>query len=306
MKKRKLIKLFVLLLSACSLAFYKGNPISENSAPYLPKISRKDVVLPHAGYILSYNEKHEQANWVAYVLTKNETQAVVKRNNHFIVDPLVETGSANEEDYRNSGYDRGHLAPAADMCWSKKTMEESFYYSNMSPQVPAFNRGIWKNCEAQVREWAKLYDSVYIVTGPLLNKKMPFIGPNHVSVPLCFFKVVLQPNTGKEKALGFLIPNKASSAPPKQFVVSVDSVEKLTGIDFFPQLNKSQEKNIEHSADTNLWIWNIHQKNQETKNNVSNAVICKGITKNGTSCKNPTDNPNGFCYLHQAQANTGN
>jgi endonuclease G len=259
MKKGILIKLFVLLLSGCSLVLYKRNEINGKGAPYLPKISRTDVVIPHTGYILSYNEKHELAIWVAYVLTKKETQAVVKRNNHFIVDPLVKTGSANNEDYQKSGYDRGHLAPAADMCWSETTMEESFYYSNMSPQVPAFNRGIWKNCEAQVREWAKLYDSVYIVTGPILNKKLPFIGANHVSIPNFFFKVVLQPNSGKEKALGFLIPNKASSASPKQFVVSVDSIEKLSGIDFFPQLNKPQEKKIEHFADTNLWIWDVHQ-----------------------------------------------
>ena len=130
-------------------------------------ISGEQIVY-RSGYSLSYNEDHEQANWVAYTLTAVHARGTVKRINDFRVDPEIKTGSASLSDYKGSGYDRGHLAAAADMKWSKKVLSESFYMSNMSPQNPSFNRGIWKRLENQMRQWALDEQKLHIVTGGVL------------------------------------------------------------------------------------------------------------------------------------------
>ena len=147
----------------------------------LPKQKGQDAVVQHAGYTLCYNETHEQANWVAYELTATETVSIYERTDKFIEDPEIKTGSATAQDYAGYGYDRGHLAPAADMGWSAQSMVESFYYSNMSPQDPSFNRGIWKKCEELVRNWAVDFDKIYVATGPILTAGLSTIGSNKVS-----------------------------------------------------------------------------------------------------------------------------
>ena len=131
----------------------------------IPKTNSKDKIITHTGYSLLYNEIHEQADWVAYQLTKEETVKLYERTNKFILDPKINTITASDIDYKGSGYDRGHLAPASDMGWSSITMKESFYYSNMSPQNPSFNRGIWKKLEELVRTWAVENNNIYIVNG---------------------------------------------------------------------------------------------------------------------------------------------
>lgn len=175
----------------------------------IPKIDAKDDVIAHFAFTLSYNEEHEQANWVAYELTEEETDAKYKRTDKFIPDLSVKTGTANDTDYRGSGYDRGHLVPAGDMAWSSTASRESFYYCNISPQVPSFNRGIWKKLEGLVREWAKEEKSVFVVTGPVLENNLPTIGPDKVSVPRYFYKAILDYNEPVIKGIGFIIPNKA-------------------------------------------------------------------------------------------------
>lgn len=215
-------------------------------------------IVCHTGYTLSYNEEHEQANWVAYELTGKETDRKFKRTNKFIVDPNVSTGSATSKDYNNSGYDQGHLAPAADMAWSITTMKESFYYSNMSPQVPSFNRDIWKKLEEQVRDWAVEDKAVYVVTGPVLTEGLPTIGPNNVSVPKYYYKVVLDYTLPGIKGIGFIMPNAGSKEPLKTYAVTIDSVEKFTGLDFFYRLPNDQEAVIEMNLDIGAWF-----KNQE-------------------------------------------
>ena len=149
----------------------------------LPEINPNDIIVKHYAYTLNYNEEHEQAEWVAYILTKDRVYGTVKRTNNFRPDPKVKTGSATLADYKGSGYDRGHLAPAADMKWSATAMSESFYMSNMSPQRPGFNRGIWKRLEQLVRTWAVEYEEIHVVTGPVLKGSFKSIGPNQVSVP---------------------------------------------------------------------------------------------------------------------------
>ena len=221
----------------------------------IPRTTAKDAIIKHTGYTLSYNEEYEQANWVAYELTREETKKAVERSNKFKPDPLVKTGSARDEDYLSSGYDRGHLAPAADMSWSVKTMTESFYYSNMSPQEQAFNRGIWKKLEEQVRDWAVQNGDIYVVTGPVLVPGLKTIGPDKVAVPKAYYKVILDYSLPDIKGIAFVMPNEASDKPLQSFVVSIDTVEKLTGLDFFPLLPDAQENTIEKTVCLKCWEW---------------------------------------------------
>jgi endonuclease G len=220
----------------------------------LPAFTFNKEIVAHSGFTLSYNEEHEVANWVAYKLTGIQANSsLYDRTNHFMEDPDVVTGTAKEEDYQGSGYDRGHLVPAEDMAWSAKSMQESFYYSNMTPQVPAFNRGVWRRLEELTRFWAHYHDSIFIVTGPVLTEDLPTIG--RVSVPQYFYKVILEYNHNNVKAIGFVLPNKASSATLKSFAVAVDSVERLTGLDFFPRLPDDVEQKAESSPVIGKWPW---------------------------------------------------
>ena len=272
-----------------------------NLHPEIPKVCKGEVVISHVGYSFLYNEEYEQASWVAYELTREETNKVFKRTNRFKPDPAVSTLTANDADYARSGYDKGHLAPAADMGWSATTMEESFYYSNMSPQVPGFNRGIWKKLEERVRSWAIENNSLLIVTGPVLKKGLKTIGADRVSVPELYYKVILDNHEPETKGIAFLIPNASQSAELQSFVVSIDSVESVTGIDFFP--NFPNEDQIEKTSTIGQWSW-ISSRTTHTLvvHKASVSMQCQGLTKAGTRCKNKTMNPDGYCHLHEAQA----
>lgn len=244
----------------------------------IPTTNSKDIIITHPGYSLLYNESHEQANWIAYELTKEETNKVFERKDKFIPDPKVITGTANDNDYSGSDYDKGHLAPAADMGWSSTAMAESFYYSNMSPQNQSFNRGIWKKLEGLVRTWAMENYSLYIVTGPVLTTGLQSIGADKVSVPKYFYKVVLDYTEPDIKGIGFIVPNAGSGEPLQNFAVTIDSVEIFTGIDFYPQLPDNQEKIIEKTLCINCWSWAsvkiVNETNHENKS--STSVQCKG------------------------------
>ncbi|MFA7332198.1 MAG: DNA/RNA non-specific endonuclease [Candidatus Delongbacteria bacterium] len=209
--------------------------------------SREDVLLEYKGFALGYRERDEQAAWVSYCLTKAELRAAkTKRSEDFRRDLAVPTGSATLEDYKGSGYDRGHLAPAADMAFHAQAMSESFLLSNMSPQHKSFNRGVWSKLEEQVREFARQRGRVWVVTGPVLDQPLEHVGPSQVSVPRAYYKVLYAPKP-RPAMLGFLLPNAASSVPLQHFVVSVDSVEALTGLDFFAKLPDAQERRLEAS-----------------------------------------------------------
>jgi endonuclease G len=243
---------------------------SLSNIPHLeiPKIHKGEEIIQHTGYTLCYNETHEQAAWVAYELTKVEMFKVCKRTNRFTADPTVTTGSAVDEDYKGSGFDRGHLAPAADMAWSTTTMAESFYFSNMSPQRPQFNRGIWKKLEEQVREWAKENNAIYIVTGPVLKSGLNHIGIDEVSVPNYYYKVILDYSQPDIKAIGFVLPNEGSTESIQHFAVSIDSVEQLTGIDFFPLLPDAIENKLEQELCLSCWTWASHTNYRKTDHSI--------------------------------------
>lgn len=276
-------------------------PIIITTIPQLeiPQTKPTDEIIYHLGYSLLYCEEHEQAFWVAYQLTKEEAIKIYDRTNNFKPDPKVKTGTATDDDYKGTGYDRGHLAPAADMGWSQIAVSESFYYSNMSPQNQSFNRGIWKKLEELVRNWAIENDNVYIVTGPVLTNGLKTIGPNKVSVPHYYYKVILDYTNPEIKGIGFILPNEPSSKPLQSFVVTIDSVEKVTGLDFFSKLPDTQEQYIESNICISCWTWNINAPKTESDEYKSDSSVqCKGKTKSGVRCKRMTNSPNGRCFQH--------
>jgi endonuclease G, mitochondrial len=207
-------------------------------------------IIKHTYYSLSYSEDNEQAYWVYYELTPELINGNQSRTDDFRADPLVSTGSASLEDYKGSGYDRGHLCPAADMTLNKTSMSETFYLSNMSPQIAGFNRGIWSTMEDQVRKWALKYNKLYVVTGPIFKDNIGAIGEDKVTVPGYYYKVLFD---GNNRMIGLILPNASSSKSLDQFVVTIDEIEKQTGIDFFPGLDDQLENQLEKSVDTSNW-----------------------------------------------------
>ena len=213
-------------------------------------------IVEHTYYALSYNEEYEQAEWVAYELYKKRLYPpFVERRNNFRPDPKVRKASASDRDYRGSGYDRGHMAPAGDMNFDKKAMSESFYMSNMSPQIRNFNGGIWRELEENVRVWAKKFKHLYVVTGPVLTSDIrEYIGSNEVAVPDMYYKVLLDVSEPEIKAIAYLMPNEICNQPISEYAVSIDEVEEVTGIDFFHQLlNDEDEAILESQFDPKLW-----------------------------------------------------
>ena len=225
----------------------------------LPAPIDGEEIIKHTGYTLSYNEEHELPSYAAYELTREEVLGNTARDDNFREDPYVRTGSATLEDYRGSGYDRGHLAPAADFKWSEKAMDDTFYMSNMAPQDPSFNRGIWADLEAVVRNMAYDEGRIYVVTGPVLTDG-PYetIGDSEVSVPKEFYKVILKYEGDESKAIGFLLENKNSKRDLESFAKSVDEIEEVTGIDFFPKLDDAIEEKVEKKEDVSDWTFRIY------------------------------------------------
>ena len=212
-----------------------------------------DTIIDRPGYALGYIEYHEQPAWVIYRLTKDQALTkAAKRGDDFKEDPEVPTGSATLADYRRSGYGRGHLAPAADMAYSMRTMGDSFFMSNMSPQRPNFNRGVWKDLEAQVRDFAISEQDVYIVTGPILPKtKTVTIGRNKVTVPTHYYKIVYD-RTPPEKMIAFILPNDGSDRPLQDFAVTV---EAATGLNFFSVVPQPKQEQLESTISVQDWCW---------------------------------------------------
>lgn len=216
-------------------------------------VHRQEQIIRHSGYTVSYNEDLRIPNWVSYELTRRETKGKEKRSDRFIADPLVKGVIATNEDYSRSGYDKGHMAPAADMKWSATAMKESFYFSNMCPQHPQLNRRGWKKLEEKIRDWAVADSAIIVICGPVIKKPTKTIGKNKVAVPQQFFKVVLSPFAKPMRAIGFLFNNEQSVDPLSAYVVTIDSIERLTNMDFFAPLPDEIENKIE--AKSNYFEW---------------------------------------------------
>jgi endonuclease G len=222
---------------------------------FLPS-STTNQIIQHDYYTLSYSEKHEQAEWVAYELKKSYVRSSDYRRPFFIKDPKVKTGSADYRNYKKSGYDKGHLCPAGDMEFNSNAYNDTFFTSNISPQLHNFNAGVWNKLEQKVRYWATKYDGIYVITGGVLQPSLKTIGTEKVSVPNYFYKILLDNSNGQYRMIAFLVPSKKSDKPIYDFVVSVDSLEKMTGIDFFPKLDDKIENSLEKNNNYKTWSFN--------------------------------------------------
>ena len=232
-----------------------GRLPKEETNTYLLPSSTTDEIVHHTYYSLSYHEDYEQAEWVAYELKREHLSNTDRKRPYFEIDRAVKTGAAHWRNYKSSGFDRGHLCPAGDRRFSLEAYNETFLTSNVSPQDHEFNSGIWNRLEQKARYWARKYDGIYVVTGGVLQPGLTRIGEENVAVPKQFYKVLIDLNSGKPKMLAFLLPHEDSERPLYEFVVSVDSLETLTGIDFFPELEDSLEVQLEQSDDYKGWAF---------------------------------------------------
>ena len=264
--------------------------------------STNGQLVDRIGYAFLYSEKHEQPLWVSYKLTKAEVRnKVAKRKDNFRLDPVIKTGSATIADYKGSGYDRGHLAPAADMAWSKKAMSESFLLTNMSPQVPALNRGMWRILEEQIRKWALKEKELYIITGPIIRPNYKTIGPNKVTVPQWYYKIIVDYHQPEIKALAFMIPNRKPQKFLQSFAVSIDKLEEVTQLDFLNLLPQKVQIQLESKLDLSPW--------KLPKVNPDKSKVSKGETATGGKYWISSTNKrhNSSCrYYQQSKGKLGN
>jgi endonuclease G len=239
----------------------------------LPTGAEDLEIVCHKALCLAYDEQHEQARWVAHVISPDIITGKQTRSNDFRRDDKVSTGTAVEADYflkylqpdssykyDGFGYDRGHLAPSADFRWSASALSESYYYSNMSPQLPEFNREKWAELEGAIRGYIfrNPQSQLYVVTGPIIDENPKVIerGIHQLSIPSFFWKVVVDLNN--QKGIGFILPHKnLTGLPLSSFTVSIDQVESTTGLDFFPALSDPLEDSIEGSFNASDWLSTI-------------------------------------------------
>lgn len=207
----------------------------------------------YTGMDVSFNPTEHIPNWVSWELTVDETYGEEKRKAAFETDETV-TGCPTTNDYRNSGFDRGHMAPAGDMKWSEQAMHETFYLTNICPQAKQLNTGAWKKLEEKCRQWAQADSAIYIVCGPVMTDPVEMhIGATGVRVPQRFFKVVLSPYTTPARGIGFIMPNEKVEGGMQRCATSIREVERITGLDFFYELDDSIENAVETQNDFNAW-----------------------------------------------------
>ncbi len=244
--------------------------IEQLATPAIPAISSctdgeipaplrgvSEQIIRHEGYTVSYNSTWKIPNWVAYELTASEAIGKSKRKDNFVADPTIGNTNNLKSSYYKSGYDRGHMAPAADMAWSDEVMAQSFYYTNMCPQHPTLNRGLWSNLEEQVRLWAIADSAIYVVTGVVVDNKQELntIGNEGVVVPNYLYKAVVSPFVSPPRAIAFVMKNEKSNPTLVGCAISVDSLEAFANIDLFPTLPDDIENAIEATFVSDAWHW---------------------------------------------------
>lgn len=232
--------------------FYISDSLFQICIP-APLDGKDELIIKRKAYTLSYNKETKLPNWVAWHLTSEHTEGQYKRLNVYFEDSDVPMPRATDKDYQGSNWTHGHMCPAGDNKWDMEAMKESNFLTNICPQDRQLNTGLWNRIEQDCRTWAKKYGDIYIVCGPVLMKKEhETIGMNQVVVPEAFFKVILCLR-GTPKALGYVIRNNEGKKKRDQFFNTVDEVERITGIDFFPSLPDSIENRVESHSNLELW-----------------------------------------------------
>lgn len=235
------------------LATLLSAALSAQSFNYLPTNIVGSQLIKYSQFTISYNPTHKQSDWVAYELTATEVNAKQERCNCFNIDKNISSDPVSYRDYSSSGFDKGHLCPAADCNISKQANEESFLMTNMSPQLPLFNRGIWSDLEEWVRETAVSYSTVYVTTGPVFVNNLGTLSEKKITIPGYYYKTLLRLEGDKVKTIAFLIPHVGAVGKLQDYVVSVNTIETITGIDFYPELNDSMENKVESQIELRKW-----------------------------------------------------
>ena len=257
--KKGLFKIIV-FIGACLVLWWCKTPshtvsqgIDKLEIPAYTDASYKQHLV-YEGYEVVLNEKMRIPEWVAYELTDQEVDGTNPRSNHFRTDPDFTGAQADDNDYRNSGWDRGHMAPAADMKLNEQMMRESFYFTNICPQNHNLNSGDWKALEELVRDCATKFSNIYVTCGPIItDNKYGTIGANKVTVPDAFYKVLLIFTENGYQSIGFIMENKAGHKALSTYAVTVDEVESRTGLDFFPALPDDVENATESAYSLPVW-----------------------------------------------------
>ena len=245
--------LYVLLMIICICQ--TGSAQSRKTKMELPAIKADEQVITHIGYTTSYNSKTLNPNWVAYELTREEVQGECKGKTSFCWDPDVKGRKSRREDYKNEqNWDKGHMAPRADMKWSVQAFEESYYLSNICPQNHDLNAGDWLKTENLARRMAEKYGNVYIICGPVFTvNRHGTLGENKVWIPDAFFKALLVCVNGKYESIAFYMTNESQKNDLKSYIRTVNDIEKMVRMDFFPALSDSVEETVEGQVDRNVW-----------------------------------------------------
>ncbi len=225
---------------------------SQFDSRFLPESTSNEVV-HHKYYSLSYIQNHLQAEWVCYRLHAQHLSNNSFKRPHFEIDKKVKGGSADWRNYKNSGYDRGHLCPAGDRRFSYEAYAETFLTSNASPQDPKFNAGVWNRLEIQIRNWVPQTGELLIITGGVLKDGLDTIGKDKVSIPEYYYKIVIGFDNQTPKAIGFLIPNQASNKSLSTFVTPIQHIEKLTSISFFKNVDSQMAHQLKSPVDYDFW-----------------------------------------------------
>lgn len=237
-----------------------GSSAPEISGLEIPAVSSSDEIIRHDAYVISYDSARRIPEWVAYELTSEETEGEEERNSRmFSMDPDYHGTQAMREDYSNSGWTKGHMAPAADFRWSPEVMDQTFYLTNVCPQDETLNANDWEYLERQVRRWAKEYGRVWVVTGPIVgNNGYGCIGERNVVIPDAFFKAVLACKGDNCTAIAFVMGNDDKRYFLADCAISIDDLERRTGLDFFPALDDAMETEAEKTF--RLSDWGIRKK----------------------------------------------
>lgn len=248
--------LIIVVVTALGPSLYASESACKEFLEYgVP--GQSEALLCRKGFALSHDSTTKSARWVAQRMTPDRLATVVPRSDRFLPDPDLPKGKRAElEDYRASGYDRGHMAPAADMRWNAQAMRESFYLSNMAPQVGAgLNRGLWSELESRIRQWVSRRGELFIFTGPVFETpihKTPRIGPNEIAVPTHFYKIVFDPV--RVETIAFVIPNASQQGRRlEEFITSVRDIEQRTGLDFLNRITPNVQALIEEAVAAGLW-----------------------------------------------------
>ena len=287
--KRK--ALYLLLLLIVWTPWVLARQPQSNALLEVPTVKThpSGKVAHHIGYTVSYNTNWRLPNWVAYELTAAELVGDLPRESRFTDDPAI-VGEATTEDYVKSGYDRGHMAPAADMKWSEGAMHESFYMTNICPQIHGLNAGDWKDLEEHVRTMATKHDHIYVCCGPIVSSTQYTIGrysDARVVIPDAFFKVLLRKKaSGDWTAIGFEMYNVAGNYPLAAYALSIDSLESLTGLDFFYNLPDSIETVVERSYSLTDWDLTATMTRPSSQKKISPSVKSTSSATSTSSTRN--------------------